>query len=45
MKRIANLCETYNVPVAPHNPNGPISTIAFALVMAPFQTFFGRNSC
>ncbi|MGH9584677.1 MAG: mandelate racemase/muconate lactonizing enzyme family protein [Bryobacteraceae bacterium] len=28
LRKIANLCECFNVPVAPHNPNGPISTIA-----------------
>jgi galactonate dehydratase len=40
MKRIATLCETYNVPIAPHNPNGPISTIASAHVMASIPNFF-----
>src|SRR5579875_81832 len=34
MRKIANLCECYNVPIAPHNPNGPVSTIATAHVMA-----------
>jgi len=34
MRRMAVLAETYNVPIAPHNPNGPISTIASAHVMA-----------
>jgi galactonate dehydratase len=28
LRKIATLAEAYNVPVAPHNPNGPISTIA-----------------
>lgn len=40
MRKIANLCECYNVPVAPHNPNGPISTIATAHVMAAIPNFF-----
>lgn len=40
MRKIANLCECYNVPVAPHNPNGPISTIASAHVMATIPNFF-----
>jgi galactonate dehydratase len=40
MKRIATLCEVFNVPVAPHNPNGPISTIAAAHVMASVSNFF-----
>ena len=40
MRKIANLCECFNVPVAPHNPNGPISTIASAHVMASIPNFF-----
>lgn len=40
MRKIANLAETYNVPIAPHNPNGPISTIASAHVMAAIPNFF-----
>ncbi|MHB1415914.1 MAG: galactonate dehydratase [Chloroflexota bacterium] len=28
MKKIAAMAETYYVPVAPHNPNGPVSTMA-----------------
>lgn len=40
MRKIANLAEAYNVPVAPHNPNGPISTIASAHVMASIPNFF-----
>lgn len=40
MKRIATMCEAFNVPVAPHNPNGPISTIAAAHVMASIPNFF-----
>ncbi len=43
MKKIANLCETYNVPVAPHNPNGPISTIASAHVMSAIPNFFRQE--
>lgn len=43
MKKIANLCETYNVPIAPHNPNGPISTIAAAHVMAAVPNFFRQE--
>jgi galactonate dehydratase len=26
-KKIASLCEAYHVPLAPHNPNSPLSTI------------------
>lgn len=40
MKKIAAQCETYNVPIAPHNPNGPVSTIAAAHVMASVPNFF-----
>lgn len=40
MRKIASLCECFNVPVAPHNPNGPISTIASAHVMATIPNFF-----
>jgi galactonate dehydratase len=40
MKRIATMAETFNVPIAPHNPNGPISTIAAAHVMASIPNFF-----
>lgn len=40
MKKIATMCEAFNVPVAPHNPNGPISTIASAHVMASVPNFF-----
>lgn len=40
LRKIANLCECYNLPIAPHNPNGPISTIASAHVMAAVPNFF-----
>jgi galactonate dehydratase len=40
MKRIATMAEAFNVPIAPHNPNGPISTIAAAHVMASIPNFF-----
>jgi len=40
MRKIANLAECFNVPIAPHNPNGPISTIAAAHVMASVPNFF-----
>ena len=40
MKRIATMAEAYNVPIAPHNPNGPISTTAAAHVMASIPNFF-----
>ncbi|HKI58859.1 MAG TPA: enolase C-terminal domain-like protein, partial [Trueperaceae bacterium] len=40
MRKIASLAEAFNVPVAPHNPNGPISTIASAHVMAAIPNFY-----
>ena len=43
MKKIASLCETWNLPIAPHNPNGPISTIASAHVMAAVPNFFRQE--
>ncbi len=43
MRKMANLAETFNVPIAPHNPNGPISTIASAHVMATVPNFFRQE--
>lgn len=43
MRKMANLAETYNVPFAPHNPNGPISTIASAHTMATIPNFFRQE--
>jgi galactonate dehydratase len=43
MKRIATLAETSNVQVAPHNPNGPLSTIASAHVCATIPNFFRQE--
>lgn len=43
MRKMANLAETYNVPIAPHNPNGPISTIASAHTMATVPNFFRQE--
>jgi galactonate dehydratase len=43
MKKIATMCEAFNVPIAPHNPNGPISTIAAAHVMASVPNFFSQE--
>ena len=43
MRKIANLAEAYNVPIAPHNPNGPISTIASAYTMATIPNFFRQE--
>ena len=43
LRKIATLCETFNVPIAPHNPNGPVSTIASAHVMAATPNFFKQE--
>jgi galactonate dehydratase len=43
MKRMAALAEVYNVPIAPHNPNGPLSTLASAHVCASIPNFFRQE--
>ena len=43
MRKMAYLADTYNVPIAPHNPNGPLSTIASAHVMATVPNFFRQE--
>jgi galactonate dehydratase len=43
MKKIATLAECYNVPIAPHNPNGPVSTVASAHVMASIPNLFRQE--
>jgi galactonate dehydratase len=43
LKKIATLAEAYQVPIAPHNPNGPVSTIASAHVMASIPNFFRQE--
>lgn len=40
MKRIATMAEVYGVLIAPHNPNGPLSTLASAHVCASIPNFF-----
>ncbi len=37
------MAETYNVLIAPHNPNGPLSTIASAHVCASIPNFFRQE--
>lgn len=39
LRKIASLAEAHNVMIAPHNPNGPISTIASAHVAAAIPNF------
>lgn len=43
LKKIATMAEAYNVPIAPHNPNGPVSTIASAHVVASIPNFFRQE--
>ncbi len=43
MKRMAAMMETYNVLLAPHNPNGPLSTLASAHVCATVPNFFRQE--
>ncbi|ANQ51659.1 mandelate racemase/muconate lactonizing enzyme family protein [Flammeovirga sp. MY04] len=40
MKRMATMMEAYNVLLAPHNPNGPLSTLASGHVCASVPNFF-----
>ena len=43
MKRIATMAEAYNVLIAPHNPNGPLSTLASGQVCAAIPNFFRQE--
>lgn len=43
MKRMATMMEAYNVLLAPHNPNGPLSTLASAQVCASVPNFFKQE--
>lgn len=43
LRKIANLAEVYNVPIAPHNPNGPICTLASAHVAASIPNFYRQE--
>lgn len=43
LRKMANLAEVYNVPIAPHNPNGPLSTIASAHVVSTIPNFFRQE--
>ena len=43
LKRIATMAEAYNVLIAPHNPNGPLSTLASAHVCAAIPNFFRQE--
>lgn len=43
MKRMATMMEVYNVMLAPHNPNGPLSTLASAHVCTAVPNFFRQE--
>ena len=43
IRKIATMAEAWNIPIAPHNPNGPISTIASAHVCATLPNFFRQE--
>jgi galactonate dehydratase len=43
MKRMATMAEAYNVMIAPHNPNGPLSTLASGHVCASIPNFFRQE--
>ena len=43
MKRMATMAEAYNVLLAPHNPNGPLSTLASSHVCASVPNFFRQE--
>jgi galactonate dehydratase len=43
MKRIATMAEVYNVLIAPHNPNGPLSSLASAYVCAAIPNLFRQE--
>ncbi|GAL82083.1 gluconate dehydratase [Algibacter lectus] len=43
MKRMATMAEAYNVMIAPHNPNGPLSTLASSHVCAAIPNFFKQE--
>lgn len=43
MKRMASMMQAYNVLLAPHNPNGPLSTLASAQVCASVPNFYRQE--
>lgn len=44
MKRIVTMAEAYHALIAPHNPNGPLNTLASAHVCAAIPNFFRCES-
>lgn len=45
MKRMATMAEAYNVLIAPHNPNGPLSTLASSQYAPLSRTSSVRSLC
>jgi len=43
MKRMASMMDAYSVLLAPHNPNGPLSTLASGHVCASVPNFFRQE--
>ena len=43
LKRMATLAEAYGALIAPHNPNGPLSTLASAHVCASIPNLFRQE--
>jgi galactonate dehydratase len=43
LKRMATMAEVYGVLIAPHNPNGPLSTLSSAHVCASIPNFFKQE--
>lgn len=43
LKKMADMAEAFGVLVAPHNPNGPLSTLASAHVCATLPNFFRQE--
>jgi galactonate dehydratase len=43
LRKMTNLAESYNIPIAPHCPNGPLCTIASAHTMATVPNFFRQE--
>ncbi len=43
LKKMSTMAETYNVVIAPHNPNGPLCTLASAHMMATIPNFYRQE--
>jgi galactonate dehydratase len=43
LKKMATMAEVYGIMIAPHNPNGPLSTLASAHLCASIPNFFRQE--